>query len=262
MKVAFLVVIYNKRVNESSTINSFSKLMSRHDFEFEMLVWNNGPNVVNKDIIDVPYTIKQDLSNRSLSEVYNEFIDNIIADKYVILDDDTEIAENYIQAVYNKKFSLLLPNIIANDSKIYPIVLKLNPPKYISIGSGICLSRELAQVMKNKYRTVFDERFLFYGVDVTFFYRVNALEVTSLLNIGNINHSLSRLDKKSKNNAFRLKERCADLALQNRYYTSQKTLRSGIKFLCQMIFNLKIVYVVMFFHILIKGRHPNHKKGL
>ena len=100
---AILVLLYNKEIEKSNTINSL--VTSNCLFEnSKILIWNNGPNSIKEDgvipLLDLGYEveIKETLNNESLSVIYNEFIDSIKSDKYIILDDDSALSSDFITA--------------------------------------------------------------------------------------------------------------------------------------------------------------------
>lgn len=259
MKIAFLIILYNKEILDSSTVVTLSKFIKENEIEHKIILWNNGPHAIKKLDLGFEYEIKQDLTNRPLSFIYNLFISHNDADKYVFLDDDTQITEDYFSKISKRSFDLLVPDIIVGHQKLYPVKFKKYSSNFVSIGSGICCSRGLCTKLKDEFGKAFDERFLFYGVDTTFFYRVNTISDIQIINEGTLIHSLSRLDINEKNNSFRLYERCVDIALQNRYYFSRRTFRSGIKFLIMMVLKQDFIYIKTFFGVLIKGCHPKSK---
>lgn len=91
-----------------------------------------------------------------------------------------------------------------------------------TIGSGLVLGKNVIKRILQRHSTVFDERFYLYGVDTTFCYRLNDLNLfESILIISGFEHSLSRLEiEDSETLRFRQIERSKDLALRVRYYCS------------------------------------------
>lgn len=258
MKISILVVLYGKKVSDSQTLVSLARFFDKIETPLNIIVWNNGPNLQSYEDIGIDYTIKQELTNKPLSKAYNWFLNNNIADVYIILDDDTIICDEFIAEINNFNYDLMIPDIVVGTQKVYPLKVSKQQNKFISIGSGLCLSRSLIEKMKIIYSDVFDERFCFYGVDVTFFYRVNKLRNCNIYNGGRLIHSLSRLDKNDKLSEFRVNERCYDLALQCRYYFSIRILKSSIKFLLKRCISGNIKNIYIFAKTFFSGKHPNN----
>jgi len=70
----------------------------------------------------------------------------------------------------------------------------------------------------DEFGSVFDARFCFYGVDTSFFYRLQQLNVdVEIVNLPAIEHDLSKLSEDA-NDSWRTQQRCQDFALQLKYY--------------------------------------------
>ncbi|WP_045402562.1 glycosyltransferase family 2 protein [Vibrio campbellii] len=236
-----LVVLYNKPVADSITLNS---LMNHpNDLgHLDLLIWNNGPQLVDSELADKYHkkfgsiTVHQDISNAALSKVYNYALEHNNNGYCVILDDDSTVSDNYISAISEITSSSCLVPILTNNGEVQsPLINKkkvespdqVEPCKKIrAVGSGIVLGREFQNTLKKAYGSVFDERFLLYGVDATFFTRV---ETAGLLDnikvIPGFEHSYSRLESgKDSLSEFRKKERAYDKGLRIRYYKSKSSL--------------------------------------
>jgi hypothetical protein len=87
---AFLVIIYNKTIDESETINT---LMRFHYKNSQLTIYNNGPKeIIISDEKKLQFSnvfdkvnVINDLNNRPLSLVYNQFIEGNKEAKYFIL---------------------------------------------------------------------------------------------------------------------------------------------------------------------------------
>lgn len=234
--VAFLVVLFNKEINNSETINSLIK--TNQEFNFcKLIIWNNGPlelksNDVKKlSLMNLDVSIIETVGNISLAKIYNEFIRIINSNKYVLLDHDTAINNKFLEDVFTAEINNLSVPIIKMNGKIqYPkingTVIKEKQvydkkSNIISIGSGLVIGKDfILKIVDKKYKTLFDENFYLYGVDSTFFYRINGLKLNGYVSIINgFEHSLSRLEKeKEEITLFRLVERSYDAGLKYRYY--------------------------------------------
>ncbi|WP_414164215.1 hypothetical protein ACMGGS_20940 [Superficieibacter sp. BNK-5] len=248
-KLSILVILYNKEINESNTINSLA--YANMFFEkINLCIYNNGPNRIkeNVDVFnnchDFNLNIVQSLKNESLARIYNDFIQSNKSEKYLILDDDSIVNREFINAVLSARGNeVLIPIIHSGREVVGPEVNGelvsveqqcAENDRVMSIGSGITLGNEVVNILHKKYGQVFDERFYLYGVDTTFFHRMYQLKLCKCIRIiAPINHSLSRLNVNGDElSHFRVKERGYDIGLQLRYY---KSFREIIKSMSRLI---------------------------
>ncbi|MDO6635796.1 hypothetical protein Q4540_04725 [Pseudoalteromonas carrageenovora] len=232
---AMLVLLYNKEINQSSTISSIVDSSARYT-NTKIVIWNNGPeplkerNTSSLSALGYKVEIMETLNNESLAVIYNRFIDVVKADKYILLDDDSKLNDDYINASRsNGKNNVAMPLISSNgvieapfiNYVPYRLTLEIAPTdKIITIGSGLVIGSQIAAQIKDKHGDIFDERFYLYGVDSTFCLRLFALKLTDKIRlIDGFDHSLSRLEREDKGiTEFRLKERSYDTGLTLRYY--------------------------------------------
>jgi hypothetical protein len=233
---AVLVVLYNSEIKSSSTLLSLREHGSLLK-SVKLVIWNNGPNLLtNKDVsflseLDVDIFINETICNESLAVIYNNFLNMVDAQRYIILDDDSKLNAAYINAA-SKIISqgLGVPEIISFGKIRGPILNGYvcttsseisNKDKLLAIGSGMVVGSDFKNELLLKYTNVFDERFYLYGVDTTFFYRVFESCLSSKIEvISGFEHSLSRLESESKSiSSFRKLERTYDRGLRLRYYT-------------------------------------------
>lgn len=124
--IAVLVVLYNKEISQSETLSS---LANQNVTYYELTLVNNGPNellALNDPLLKemqgkgIKVNYIEFLDNKPLSYIYNLFItENNNRESFVILDDDTQLPEDYLTYCDNK-FDILLP-IILHDGKVeYP----------------------------------------------------------------------------------------------------------------------------------------------
>lgn len=261
-------------MDNSKTLKALSEFNNIHDkSNSHVYVWNNGPisldpscsiylSKIRENGWDVHYS--EDITNRPLSLLYNNFINVADSNRFVILDHDSVLSNSFLQAIYysNDCYDLILPKIIAKDKYLYPrvndIVIEndsfLRQEGLMSIGSGICINRSLTEIMKRKFGSVFDENFALYGVDTTFFLRVQNLSCSiKILCKGLLFHSLSRLENEDINtNKMRSLERAYDLGLMLRHYPSVKLVKLFILALCLKVDYPLFPTIISF----IKGVHP------
>ena len=232
-KIAILVVLYNKMICESKTLRSLKDELNSCESNVELFIWNNGPvDLVLDYDVNCEVNLINDLNNKALSKVYNSFIEMSSSEKYIILDDDSELSFNFLSRANKVRADHLgLPIVKTTKGVVYPIVnnkinhniesgtlIDLSECDFVkSIGSGLVISVEIINRMKKTYGFVFDERFFLYGVDTTFFINLNKMNFRSFYIYGKICHSLSKEEELSD---FRIKEFTYSYALINRYYTS------------------------------------------
>ncbi|MFI8418273.1 glycosyltransferase family 2 protein [Serratia sp. NPDC078593] len=250
---AIVIVVYNKKVSESTTINTLSKYVLKNSV---LVIYNNGPKEVALDkTIEselqekfMGVKVVNNLSNSPLSILYNEFIAGYAdADKYVILDDDSTITDSFIKALDDDDYDIELPKIISRTDQVtyYPIssgeVVSfdgfLKTQGTFSIGSGLIIKRSMVDIFNKHKITLFDENFALYGVDVSLFRRMYKLdkqgESFKIRTKSNILHSLSRVE--GEESAFRKKERLIDVAISTRRYP---TLRMHVHLFKKLLMSL------------------------
>ncbi|KTT29818.1 hypothetical protein [Pseudomonas rhizoryzae] len=215
MRTLFLVVLYGLRPRDSATLRSLlAQPVASLPEGSALLVWNNGPQALDEaerqTLLATPgwaqVLIEEDLGNPPLSRVYNQAL-RLGPERLVIFDQDTVVDERYLQAL-GREAELLVPLVLGAGAIRYPHQYKqvvtsegpLDPQATVTISSGLCLSRGLAQRLAARHGDVFDERFALYGVDVSFFLRVQELareESVDLLCAGVLDHSLSELEQET-----------------------------------------------------------------
>jgi hypothetical protein len=279
-ELSILVVLYNKTIRESETINSILKYEELFPKATKFVIWNNGPKYIkekefhSKNKLDVDF--KETISNIPLSKIYNDFIKSHDAGKYIILDHDSKLSKEYIEDILlSKTIELILPIIrqgtiiqspIFNNNKI-PSLNNINDINDIkeAIGSGLCISKNLSDMITVQNGNVFDERFYLYGVDTSFFRRLHKLKISdfkiTIKLASGFTHSLSRLESESEDVIhFRMLERSYDQALQLRYYEDSYNLLKFYKRIIRIIKNRVIkrekdIFIFHFIKGYITGRH-------
>ena len=227
-KLSILVVLYGCELNESNTLNSLAKLSASLDVG-NVVVWNNGPKNLDKEMVasfrnSLDFELVETINNISLAKIYNEFIKSNDVDNYMFLDHDTSVNIDYITESKAFVGIVAAPKIYSNGNLHSPRFINkslFSSKEITAIGSGLIVSKEVATLLYKKYGSVFDERFVLYGVDTTFFYRLGQtinLE-SDLMVLPELQHSLSSNEVESvKVNEFRVKEKSYDFGLRLRYY--------------------------------------------
>lgn len=223
----FLVVLYKKRSTESATLNSLFRGASYLEKSDLVIIWNNGP-LPEKSLFEfgVKTFFINFLENKPLSEIYNKF-SSLNYKNLVILDDDTDLTVEFLDTVKSYRSSRLgLPDIIFNGQTIYPkkfekpYMLKKSggEPFPISISSGMVLPYDLANFLKCEFGQVFDQRFKVYGVDTSFFYRLQQVgSLQSITRLPPLEHKLSKYESVSLTQE-QIRLRTQDLTSQIQYY--------------------------------------------
>ena len=271
--LAILIVIYNKELDDSLSYKSLNEALKRLQGAFhniQLCVWNNGPKKINTNIKSDFYSgiTFETLSNESLSVIYNSFIGKCNSHKYLILDHDSEISDEYLKECISESFDYTIPTIMTAEGiqspKTYDIRSYTGCSTLLGIGSGICISDTASKLLIKNFNNVFDERFYLYGVDSTFFLRLNKLGLSDRVVVSNnvVKHSLSRLENESLSvKLFREKERSYDQALTLRYYFNQFTAITVLKKIIGCLFLRKSdINLRLFFTALISGKHYKNMK--
>lgn len=232
---AFLVLLYGKELADSETLNSL-KALSLNSTDCLLVIWNNGlaqlqeRNTESFEQLGFDTFTCETIENQSLSQIYNRFMSDFSSDKYIVLDDDSELNQDYLECAFSLTDSDIgVPQIFSNRKMTGPkrnrklCVLDetvSDTDKFFGIGSGLVIGHKVAEKMKRDHGSVFDERFYFYGVDSTFFLRVKMSRLSSQIHvIIGFEHSLSKLKTESAPvTEFRLKEMSYDIGLRLRYY--------------------------------------------
>jgi hypothetical protein len=157
-----------------------------------------------------------------------------------------------------------IPSILVRGELLYPHVngsYNTGPYKnkdaLTAIGSGITLTQGALDLISKRYNTPFDENFVFYGVDSTFFFRLKKLALTSIVKpLGPLEHSLSIFENESpKTWSFRKLERSYDLGLSLRYYPTSKLLTYILKVILRAPFTVSLIDPATVIKAFLLGKH-------
>lgn len=273
-KSIFLVVLYNKEVKDSNTINT---LIAKGLHDVKIVIHNNGPLNISLSINQledfaskgIKVQLINSISNKPLAILYNDFISSQPGySKYIILDDDSEITASFLEATLSDQYDLEVPKIISRHDNVtyYPIsdgsVVTNDgfiPVKGThSIGSGLIITRKLVGIFERNNLNLFDEHYALYGVDISLFRRMWKLadlgEIIKIRSSSTLIHSLSRIE--SAESEFRRLERAMDFAISVRRYPTARLYLSFCKKTLTNLsrFRFKDVYLMM--SCFISGRHP------
>lgn len=265
-----LIVLYNCNITSSKTINSFLRSNLIHK-NINVIIYNNGPVFIDSNLSSTYKNIQviQDISNRALSTIYNEFIEENPSKYYAIYDHDSILTNAYLFEIINiiekRQYDLYVPYIKCSGVLTGPSVngkvvnSSSNKNRLIGIASGIVFSDSIVLLLKSKFKSVFDEHFYLYGVDTSFFLRLRRINKTSsALILSEIHHSLSRLESTECASLFRRKERSYDLGLTIRHYFSLEYLARFLLLIFCKLFNKGKYKNLIFKDVLlalIRGKH-------
>lgn len=199
--LCFCVVLYNKRILESETIVSLLENLPSLKINCSVVVFNNGPDIVEADNLPDFVIVHQVLINGSLSKIYNKTIDTYHAGKYVLFDDDTNVNKDYLLELVSEDFNVFFPKIRCQDTEYYPVVNNIGVQ---TISSGLALTINATREIKKLNGFVFDESFDLYGVDTAFCYFINKYSFPYTVSKSYLEHQLSHVSGQS--GVFRKKE--------------------------------------------------------
>ncbi|CAG67528.1 MULTISPECIES: glycosyltransferase family 2 protein [Acinetobacter] len=277
MNVAMVVIVYNKALNESTTLQSL--LTFTHAIQ-ELVIVNNGPEQLDED--EFFFALKQKhsqvylenyLQNKPLSWIYNDLIEKYDADYYVLFDDDTIINSQYENHLFNTldQTDIEFPKIFARVEHVqhFPVLNNAllkdsgelsNIETIFSVGSGLILSKRLKYIFIERFGHVFDQHFAFYGVDSTFFIRLNLLlsenipfKITSC---SYLNHGLSLTEEALT--PWRKREFIYENTLKVKYY-SGNTFMARLKFIRLMyrkLSHFEFSDLKLVIKTFLSGKHP------
>lgn len=273
-KIALVVIVYGKALEDALTIQSLLGFERKLD---HLLIVNNGPTVIDENSAVLSalaqkhhhIVLENQVQNKPLSWIYNDFIQQYDADRYAFFDDDTVVSREYCEKILfdTEYYHLGLPSIrsIHDGNAYYPVIS--SSPKEVqegyyqynkgtySIGSGLIVSRDLKKTLIDAFGEVFDHHFAFYGVDISLFRRLDKLQCSDQFIVNTraeLSHHLSKFSKEISD--FRKKELLIDQILQFRWYrTNTKYI---FKIVVGMLLHLKIAELRLVLKTFIEGKHP------
>lgn len=282
--IAILVLLYNKEIFESETISTLS-FEGKSTFNLKVVIWNNGPNSLkNKDVSFIrnkgfEVFLVETLHNESLSVIYNRFLSECQAERYIILDDDSTLNGKYLLEAFSIRSDKIGMPVIKNRHEIvYPKINKKtynnsfleSDDKILTIGSGLIIGGGIVKKLNEIYGSVFDEKFYFYGIDTTFCLRLyNSKMISQIEIISGFEHKLSRFSEGDSLSDFRRLERSYDMGLTMRYYNNKNFLSNfnrifklGFKSFHSFLLRKKTeILFLHFLRALVIGKHyKNYKK--
>ncbi len=277
MNIAMVVIIYNKSLEASTTLQSLLKFNHAiHD----LVIVNNGPNEIKPDAffanLELKHThvfLENHLENKPLSWIYNDLIERFDADYFVLFDDDTILNPQYEMHLFTSlnQTDIEFPKIYARVENVqhFPMVNNTlliesgelqNIKTIFSVGSGLILSRRLKHIFIKRFEHVFDQRFAFYGVDSTFFIRLNLLlrenisfKITSC---SYLNHGLSLTEEALT--PWRKREFIYENTLKVKYYSGNRFMArlKFVRLMYRKLSHFEFSDLKLVIKTFLSGKHP------
>ncbi|HDX9010833.1 glycosyltransferase family protein [Aeromonas dhakensis] len=223
-KLIFLVVIYNKVLENIQSISSF---MSPHNdldalYDREVIVWDNSTIDMYRDrnkyfSIREGYNYFSEKKNCSLSYIYNKVVHENSFDYIVISDDDTCYDIIYLSQLYSfvkERYLVAVPQVYSQERLFSPAKLGIIVGKHISsvqsgpnygliaITSGVIIKKEVFEYHNVK----FDENLSLYGIDTDFFIQISNKIIPLFVLDARISHDLSMESESSKSESSEVKK--------------------------------------------------------
>ncbi|MEZ9487485.1 glycosyltransferase family 2 protein [Vibrio breoganii] len=272
MKLSIIIVLYNKTIADSLTVQSVLRIKDKLKENIDVVVHNNGPSTVSEEfnLLNAAYfnsiTLVETLENSSLSCIYNEFYNKNNADIYAFLDDDSVLNDNYFIDLicHGQSKFVYYPTLTGKYGHIVNPSVKggyrtgpFNKDDTIyTITSGLAIGELFAQKILSNYTNIFDERFYFYGIDTSFSIRVMNLQLQSRIQTtSSFKHSLSKEENDYSTSDFRIKEVSYASALIHRHYFAIKYFPNLIKTISNIITGKSIIRFSYFIKAFISGKH-------
>lgn len=220
IKIHFIVVLYDKLVEESDTLNSMCGIPKNL-----VTVWNNGP----KNITSLEWDVENNLNNVPLGKIYNKILEKNI-DYLVILDDDTTLPEDYYQKIKRNVerypgIEVFIPCCMQNGKQISPIIK--NGKIENAVASGL--------IIKKENHVLFNDKLPLYGVDTEFMYFARQNKNIRFMKEIILNHEIS-----FSNNPFD-KNRRKKLLLSQINMIKKVKLKHKAKYLLSAIKNVCVI---------------------
>ncbi|MES4781476.1 hypothetical protein L0B07_12280 [Raoultella ornithinolytica] len=282
LKTLIVVILYNKDIADSATIKSLNDLGICNS---SIHIINNGPKAIelNDSICDEFSTKNNNISffeyldNKPLSYIYNKSL-SYDYDRFILFDDDSvldkdffiKINEGYFEGIDlqlprimdKKTGNLAYPKVRGETTSVLGIsVFNIPNKKYFySIGSGLIIYKNLLNKFSERGLDLFDERFALYGVDTSFFRRIDYIKKSGgnvqCQIISRINHSLSSTSEKMTE--WRYKERLYDLTLSIKFYSKSRVrlIVNLIRALVREAVKLNLKNCILIMKTFLVGKHP------
>lgn len=228
MKIILLVTIYNKLLEDSTSLYSFFFRCQDYHDKIQLYIWDNSDKFFSQDLSFIPtsvhYRYYKSPINMSLSKVYNTVIkDHNDFDFFINFDQDSSFSCLYFDILFNSiqnyidDVALYAPQIVYNSKCVSPARKGIIKNHYINeMKAGVYNSKNMLVITSGVVvdlrclRDVglqYDENLSLYGIDLKFsidysryFDKICVLDYS-------LDHDLSRFDSQENKSTklFRLK---------------------------------------------------------
>lgn len=280
--VKIVVLLYGVDLDQAQTICTLRKLSSRLGKGFCISIWNNGPRSLKESfktsksiqefsLAGLNVVLYEDLTNPPLSLVYNFVCEG--AGQVVLLDQDSKVDDEYFDALedfLSGEAEVFLPKIRVSGRYYYPItssrkVISSSGPieleRCYSVASGMCIKNSVIRDLTRIYGGPFNEKFVFYGVDTSFFERYARAGRRSYFIGPTLEHGLSRVAEQWKSNEMKFRERFFDICLQVRLYPTVTRFFCLLKFIATSPPLPLVRNALAAIRCLVLGYHPRFRPG-
>ena len=250
--LTILICLYNKDLQTSETIQSLLRAKDKLKDYTKIFIWDNSNEALSKESLAFlkdnfnNFIYKHTPENVVLSKLYNNVVENLDDDSYLMLcDDDSNIPAHFFDVLKEqiKSFpnvDLFLPQIYSDSKLVSPakdylirtgFIKNLKPglinSEYTTaINSGMVISDRF---FKDGFR--YDERLKFYGTD-NYFMNIYARDHKELVVLDvKFTHSLSfnsSNDVKNKLRIFKEVKRSNTIIYSNQFFKRQVVLFNNL----------------------------------
>lgn len=205
-----IIVLYNKKIADSASINSILKQQSwAGNIKLSVSIYDNSESaMINecellylKTILDINYI--HDGVNKGLNVIYESEFKNLKENYILLLDDDTFLPDDYLSIFFdshnkNSSKSVYVPKIYSFNKLISPYRTFLFLSKSVdNESSGICrnihaINSGVILPNVNEIRSYkYPQYVKFYGTDSVLFDYINQLKMPIVVLDCKVNHDLS-----------------------------------------------------------------------
>lgn len=131
--IEIVIVLYQCSLDKSITFLSLTKLLEKTSIDYELIIYNNDKN---EKIEDSRFLIVNSQENKKLEGAYNFALDKAIKNKknwILLLDQDTEIPDNYFKELENLFSGTLSHDLVAVIPKLVTYGKVISPVHITSL---------------------------------------------------------------------------------------------------------------------------------
>ena len=194
------VVLYNKRINEITSLDNYIMLKKEKEFVKIYIMDNSTDSSIkdyNNEISNVDYkdclNYIDNKGNIGLSLSYNKILDLLDENSYIFIsDDDTLFSYEYLNNVYNtirNEESLIVSGIVRTSNGVLSPIKKLKvfkpknicfPGNYVNIytiNSGLTVSKKIYDIIGKYPKELFLDMVDFWFMDTLKKFKLNHIKI-------------------------------------------------------------------------------------